>query len=1355
VVPVSPASIARHHADWLQLVDVSGPFLTLPVLKRALPQGLNPTPPPKVDELRRAFQEFQDDRSLQGMWIRWVLRQLLELGAECQLEGPAIPTSQTTVVAEHGLTLRPNILVVDPSDTTPRMAVMIWPTRTELSSPVADSRWSASPFDRIAELLRATGLRLGLVTNGEAWTLVHAAPGEPTTFAGWDAAVWLEDRPTLDSFVTLLGVDRFFAVQGSDTLEALFTESANAEEEVTDQLGRQVRAAVELFVDALGRADREAGGRYLRGVEPDQIYLASVTVMMRLVFLLFAEERGLLLLGDPIYDTNYAATTLRAQLQVEFDRSGSGPLERRSSASERLLATFRMVHGGVEHETLRLPGYGGSLFDPDRFPFLEGREDGTSYLEESGAPIPVDDHTILAMLDALQTLRFTDRGVTETRRLSFRELDVEQIGHVYEGLLDHTAVLTSDPAVGLAGKFEPEIALELIERASGDGHSSLLEFLKEETGRTPKTIEKLLDAPCDADRYARLLAACENDEDLAKRIQPFHGLLRDDLRGLPTVYLAGSVYVTKSGERRSSGTYYTPRTLAEEIVRYALEPLVYSPGPQDGADPKDWKLRSPAELLDLNVCDMAMGSGAFLVAATRYLSDRLVEAWAELGDGRFTPEGESTTEEVLVVPDQPAERLGLAHRLVAERCIYGVDKNPMAVEMAKLSMWLVTLAKDRPFSFLDHALKCGDSLLGVHDLTQIEFLHLDPERGRELHTTLEEHWHMWQGAVKEAIDRRRELESFTVLSVRDAELKRELLREADEALDDLRVLGDVVTGAALSTSREVKGGLDTRLLDVASDVAGAFDPHRKEPDRQGRLENLRSNALFWLNEGKPPMEPDRRPFHWPLELPELFAGIGGFDAIVGNPPFQGGKKISGAHGSDYREYLVAHLAKDTRGNADLVAYFFLRAAMLVRSSGTVGLIATNSIGEGDTREVGLERLLAAGAAVYRADASVGWPGNSSVTISRVWMSRTRSREQCVLDGSPATAITASLQPASRVAGPPYQLAENDDYAFIGCIPLGEGFFLSQAEASALLSLDSRNREVVRPYLRGEDLGEHPTQQPSSWVIDFAEMSEDAARSFIEPWRIAESRVRPERQTKDARKYPRMVNEWWKFWNSRPALRKKIQDMERVLVISRVSKAVAFTFVPTDQVFSDRLVVVCYDDDARFGMLTSSLHWWWVIAKGSKHETRPTYNPTDCFLTFPQPGATVDIARIAASTREHRRAMMLERNEGLTKTYNRVHDSKESSADVVELRRIHAELDHAVAASFGWNDLVLDHDFHDTPQGARFTLGPVTRVEVLDRLLELNHERYAAELSAGLHVKKTPRNKVAAAPDDQPRLQGVE
>src|SRR5439155_18303872 len=189
-------------------------------------------------------------------------------------------------------------------------------------------------------------------------------------------------------------------------------------------------------VDAFGRANREHERKLLEGVSEGEIYSAAVTVMMRLVFLLCAEERGLFLLGDPLYDTTYAVSTLRAQLQEEADQHGEEPLERRSSAWHRLLATFRMVHTGVEHENLRLPAYGGTLFDPDRFPFLEGRKDGERWPEHAGRPLPLDDRTLLHILDALQVLRFRERGgVTEARRLSFRALDVEQIGHVYEGLL--------------------------------------------------------------------------------------------------------------------------------------------------------------------------------------------------------------------------------------------------------------------------------------------------------------------------------------------------------------------------------------------------------------------------------------------------------------------------------------------------------------------------------------------------------------------------------------------------------------------------------------------------------------------------------------------------------------------------------------------------------------------------------------------------------------------------------------------------------------------------------------------------------------------------------------------------------
>jgi hypothetical protein len=174
-------------------------------------------------------------------------------------------------------------------------------------------------------------------------------------------------------------------------------------------------------------------------------------------------------------------------------------------------------------------------------------------------------------------------------------------------------------------------------------------------------------------------------------------------------------------------------------------------------------------------------------------------------------------------------------------------------------------------------------------------------------------------------------------------------------------------------------------------------------------------------------------------------------------------------------------------------------------------------------------------------------------------------------------------------------------------------------------------------------------------------------------------------------------------------------MERVLVVSRVTKALALAFTSASVVYADRLVVFAYDDDAHFGLLTSAFHYWWVLTHSATFETRPTYNPSDCFETFPQPLLTAATKRAGAVLDRNRRQVMLDRFEGLTATYNRVHNPKEEAGDIAELRRLHVELDHAVAAAYGWQDLVLDHGFWETRQGTRFTIGPDARVEVLDRL----------------------------------------
>jgi hypothetical protein len=187
-------------------------------------------------------------------------------------------------------------------------------------------------------------------------------------------------------------------------------------------------------------------------------------------------------------------------------------------------------------------------------------------------------------------------------------------------------------------------------------------------------------------------------------------------------------------------------------------------------------------------------------------------------------------------------------------------------------------------------------------------------------------------------------------------------------------------------------------------------------------------------------------------------------------------------------------------------------------------------------------------------------------------------------------------------------------------------------------------------------------------------------------------------------------------------------------------------VSTGPVFGHKLVVFALSGYPEFGMLSSNVHREWVIARGSTMRTDPNYSPSDCFETFAQPSLTPKIGDLGDQLNSYRSALMLDRQEGLTTTYNRVHDPDEHADDIVRLRELHVELDYAVRDAYGWDDLDLDHDFHQTKFGVRFTFAPAPRQEVLDRLLELNHERHAEEVRQGLHDKpKSKRRAKAAAP----------
>ncbi len=1344
-------SIARHHAEWLSLIEVSGPFLSMPVLMRVFPQGLDAHDPELSRTLRMAYDEWADnqlgarpDPAIHTQWLRFVLANVLEMPREVLAEGPALPPGLFAHIADENETLRPDMALISPDDRKPCLLIKLYPVGQDLEKPIPGQHWKASPATRMMELLRSTGVQLGLVTNGERWMLVDAPLNETTGFATWQAPLWLEEPLTLRAFRSLLCAQRFFGVPGDETLEALLTESASNQQEVTDQLGYQVRQAVEVLVQSLDRMDKDRNRTLLGTLKETDLYEAALAVMIRLVFLLTAEERGMLLLGELLYDQYYSVSTLQAQLREQADQHGEEVLERRHDAWSRLLAVFRVVYGGVQHQDMRLPAYGGHLFDPDRYPFLEGRTPGTSWRDTAAEPLLINNRTVLHLLEALQFLqvKVPGGGPTERRRLSFRALDVEQIGHVYEGLLDHTARRAAEPVLGLFGsrEHETEVALAELEQLSAKDETAWLDFLEEKTGRSRSAIKNALVSSPMPKRFSRgsLMAACDNNAELFKRVLPFAGLLRTDTFGNPVVITAGSVYVTQGSDRRTTGTHYTPRSLTEPIVKHTLDPLVYI-GPAEGKPQAEWQLRPAADILNLKVCDMAMGSGAFLVQACRYLSEKLVEAWENVArqlpkKPQIAPEGQASAGEPgeTLLANDAEERLAFARRLVCERCLYGVDKNPLAVEMAKLSLWLITLNKNQPFTFLDHALRCGDSLLGVN-IKQLTSWSMDNTQGTG--TIRQMGWFepAITYALHTALKLRRQISALPEHDVRDVEAKARMLAEAEEAMALVKLGADLLITTALSDTKQkelFKGIIHMRY----TVLVGAFEDARRERFTAAQWEKLRHDFTA-MREQVDELLNGRRPFHWPLEFPEVFA-IGveeerGFAAIMSNPPFQGGGKITGTLGIDYRDYLVKYLAYGKRGLADLCTYFFLRVSQLLRQDGMCGLLATNTIAQGDTREVGLDQITASGWTIPYAAPSRKWPGEASLEVAHVWLRRGIWLGSFMLDGSRVEGITPSLTLPSVAQGKPFPLVANTGKSFIGSYILGMGFVLRVEEAQKLIEKDVRNREVLFPILNGDDLNSRPDQSPSRWVINFHDWPLEHAETYLDCMKIVRGKVKPERDLNNRRV---RRERWWQYAERAPGLYTAIDGMKRVLAIPFVSKYPLCAWVPTKIVYWHPLVIIASEVDADFAMTQCTFHGDWAQLRGSTLETRMRYTPTDCYETFPFPNNFQGLNDIGRRYNQHRQSIMLARQEGLTKTYNRFHDSHETAEDIVRLRDLHKEMDEVVASAYGWHDLDLGHGFHETKQSLRYTISEPARREVLGRLLKLNHERYAEEVAQGLREK---------------------
>jgi hypothetical protein len=668
--------------------------------------------------------------------------------------------------------------------------------------------------------------RWSLLFNGTHLRIVDVDRVYARRFLEFDLDLAVDDERTFAAFWSTARA-AVLTEPGRPSLNEIVSASEQHATAVCRSLREGVLAAAGNVLSALVRHVRLKPGATTL---PTDSLEQSLTIVYRLLFLLFAESRNLVPLWHPVYRESYSIEALRVLAERPARTAGFW---------DALRAIARLAHTGCRAGDLRVTPFNGRLFAPARTPLAERRD--------------LDDDAARRAVLALSTRPSQDRSGRE--RIAYRDLGVEQLGAVYETLLDY----------------------------------------------------------------------------------------------MPRISSAGVTLVAGSGLRKATGTFYTPLPIADYLIRRTLGPLVAN---------------APSErILRLRIVDPAMGSGAFLVGACRYLAAAYEEALLREGGCHPSDFGEQ-------------ERAAI-RRVVAERCLYGVDVNPMAVQLARLSLWLATLAAARPLTFLDHHLLVGDSLLGASLSALRRTPGLRRERGAAASLPLFDDSSI-RLALKDALPVRFKLESIaadTLDQVREKERALAALNRRDAALTKWKLIADLWCASWFRTATHaIPPTVFGALCDAILTGRGALP----DPTVASYLDHVRQVAAT------------RRFLHWELEFPEaFFEGDGaplacpGFDAVIGNPPWDMIRADATTSHVEYRENVTAVLrftrdsglyTAQSAGHANRYQLFLERAIALTRAGGRIGLVLPSGFAT-DRGSTSLRRRLFAECDV---DAIVGFDNQQAV-----------------------------------------------------------------------------------------------------------------------------------------------------------------------------------------------------------------------------------------------------------------------------------------------------------------------------------------------------------------------------------------
>ncbi|MGG6266484.1 DNA methyltransferase [Leptolyngbya sp. AN03gr2] len=403
------------------------------------------------------------------------------------------------------------------------------------------------------------------------------------------------------------------------------------------------------------------------------------------------------------------------------------------------------------------------------------------------------------------------------------------------------------------------------------------------------------------------------------------------------------------------------------------------------------------------------------------------------------------------------------------------------------------------------------------------------------------------------------------------------------------------------------------------------------------------------------------------------------DAIVGNPPFLGGRNVRLALGDDYVNRVVKQFP-DVKDAVDFCSYWFRLAHKTIEETGRVGLVGTNSISQGLTRKVTLDFVTQNGGYIYEAISSQPWSGEAAVYVSIANWSKEKPKIY-YLNNQIVSSINSSLSSAIDVSLAS-SLSSNLGQSFVGVQPTGRGFIVCEQQVQDWIKADTKNKEVLRLYLTGEKLTDNPNGLPERWIVDFNDMSIEEASSYKLPFAHIKSTVKPERDLN--RRATTRIN-WWKFSEKRPAMRKAIANLSCFFAVPEVSKWSIFIPCPPAWLAGNTTKIVASDDFYILGILLSKLHRIWLKAQSSTLKGDTRYTPRTCFETFPFPQtpALALVEKIRSTTIElhnYRSEQMEKKQWGITKLYNEYFSEPTS-----QLYKLHAKLDALVLQAYGFSE----------------------------------------------------------------------